>query len=68
MDVGRSTGSLGKVSILHSTQELAMTQRSYHVSLMRGITNSSVEVASWSDGSWIFSTSKTPRRGLGVKM
>jgi hypothetical protein len=32
------------------------------------ITYSSIEVASWAMAAWIFSTSKTPRRGLGVKM
>jgi hypothetical protein len=47
MDVGRSTSSLGKVSILCSIQELVMMRTSDHVSLMSSITNSNVEVASW---------------------
>jgi hypothetical protein len=50
MDVGRSTSTLRKVSILHSIQELVMTQMSDHLSLTGGIMNSIVEVASWSNG------------------
>jgi hypothetical protein len=65
MDVGRSTSSLGKVSILCSIQELAMTRMSDHVSLMSGITNSSVEVASWSNGYTDLLDIKNSSKGLG---
>jgi hypothetical protein len=50
MDVGRSTGSLRKVSILYSIQVLTMARMSDHVSLPSSITNSNVEGTSWSDG------------------
>jgi hypothetical protein len=50
MDVGASTSSLGKVSILHSIQDLAMTRTSDHVSLTGNITNSSIEGMPWGDG------------------
>jgi hypothetical protein len=50
MDVGRSTSSLGKVSILHSIQELAMTRMSDHVSWTGSIPNSSIEGMPWGDG------------------
>jgi hypothetical protein len=50
MDIGRSTSSLGKVGILHSSQELVMARMSDHVSLAGSITNSSVESISWRNG------------------
>jgi hypothetical protein len=50
MDVGRSTSSLGKVSILHSIQELVMTRMSDHVSWTSSILNSSIEGTPWGDG------------------
>jgi hypothetical protein len=68
MDVGRSSSSLGKVSILHSIQELAMMQMSNHVSLMGGIMKSSIEVASWGNGVMDLLDLKNSSKGLGVKM
>jgi hypothetical protein len=68
MDVGRSTSSLGKVSILCSIQELAMTRTSGHVSLTSSITNSSLEVVSWGDGCMGLLDFKNSSKGLGVKM
>jgi hypothetical protein len=68
MDVSRSTSSLEKVSTLHSIQELAMTRMSDHVSLTDGITNSSIEVASWSNGSMDLLDFKNSLKGFGVKM
>jgi hypothetical protein len=50
MDVGRSTSSLRKVSILCSVQELAMAGTGDHISLKCSITNPSVESTSWSNG------------------
>jgi hypothetical protein len=50
MDVGRSTSSLRKVSILHSVQELAMAGTGDHISLKCSIINPSVESTSWSNG------------------
>jgi hypothetical protein len=50
MDVGRSTSSLRKVSILRSVQVLAMAGTGYHISLKCSITNPSVESTSWSNG------------------
>jgi hypothetical protein len=68
MDVGRSTSSLGKVSILRSIQELVMMQTSDHVSLMSSIMNSSVEVASRSNGYMDLLDFKNSWKGLGVKI
>jgi hypothetical protein len=68
MDVGRSTSSLGKVSILRSIQELVMMQTSDHVSLMSSIMNSSVEVASRSNGCMDLLDFKNSWKGLGVKI
>jgi hypothetical protein len=68
MDVGRSTSLLGKVGILSSNQELVMTQMSDHVSLTGGITNSSVEVVSWSNGCMDLLDLKHSSKRLGVKM
>jgi hypothetical protein len=68
MDVGRSTSSLGKVSILHSIQDLVMTRMSDHVSLMGSIMNSSIEGASWGDGCIDLLELKNASEGLGVKM
>jgi hypothetical protein len=68
MDVGRSTSSFGKVSILHSIQELAMARTSDHVSLTSSITNSSIEGTSWSDGGMDLLNFKNSSEGLGVKM
>jgi hypothetical protein len=68
MDIGRSSSSLGKVSILCSIQELAMMCTSDHVSLTGGITNSSVEVMSWSNGCMNLLYFKNSSKGLGVKM
>jgi hypothetical protein len=45
-----------------------MTQISDHVSLTGGITNSSVEVASWGDGYTDLLDFKNSSKGLGVKM
>jgi hypothetical protein len=64
MDVGRSTSSLGKVGILRSIQELVMTRMSDHVSLTGGITNFSVEVASWSNGGMDLLDFKNSSKGL----
>jgi hypothetical protein len=68
MYVGRSTSSVGKMSILHSIQELAMARMSNHVSLSSSITNSSVEGASWSDGCMDLLDLKNSSEGLRVKM
>jgi hypothetical protein len=68
MDIGKSTSSLGKVGILHSIQELAMTRMSDHVNFMGGIMNSSVEVASWGDGCMDLLDFKNSLEGLGVKI
>jgi hypothetical protein len=65
MDVGRSTISLGKVGILPSIQELAMTRMSDHVSLTGGLMNSSIEVASWGDGGLDVLDIKNSSKGLG---
>jgi hypothetical protein len=64
MDVGRSTSSLGKVGILCSIQELAMTRMSDHVSLTGGIMNSSIEVASLGDGGMDLLDFKNSSKGL----
>jgi hypothetical protein len=68
MDVGRSTSSLEKMGIVGYIQELAMTWMSDYVSLTGSIMNSSIEVHLGAMAAWIFLTSTTPRRGLGVKM
>jgi hypothetical protein len=65
MDVGTSTSSLGKVSILHSIQELAMSRMSNHVSLAGSIMNSSVEGTSWGNGSMDLLDLKYYSKGLG---
>jgi hypothetical protein len=65
MDVARSTSSLGKVSILHSIHDLAMTQMSDHVSLTGSIMNSSIEVASWGDGCMDLHDFKNSSEGHG---
>jgi hypothetical protein len=65
MDVGRFTSSLGKVGILRSIQELAMTRMSDHVSLTGGITNSNVEITSWSNGGLDLLDLKNSSNGLG---
>jgi hypothetical protein len=65
MDVGRFTSSLRKMCILHSIQELAMARMSNHVTLVSGITNSSVEVVSWSNGCMDLLDFKNSSKGLG---
>jgi hypothetical protein len=67
MDVGRSTSSLGKVSILHSIQELVMTQMSDHVSWTDSIPNSSIEDTPWSDGCMDLLDFKNSSERLGGK-
>jgi hypothetical protein len=67
MDVGRSTSSLGKVSILCSIQELMMTRMSDHVSLASDITNFNVEGAPWGDGYMDLLDLKNSSEGLGDK-
>jgi hypothetical protein len=67
MDVGRSTSSLGKVSILHSIQELAMTRMSDHVSWTGSIPNSSIEGMPWGDGCMDLLDLKNSSEGLGGK-
>jgi hypothetical protein len=68
MDVGRSTSSLGKVTIICSIQELVMMWTSDLVSLTGAIMNSSVEVASWSNGGMDLLEFKNSSKRLGVKM
>jgi hypothetical protein len=65
MVVGRSATSLGKVGILCSIQELVMTRMSDHVSLTGDIMNSSIEVASWSNGGMGLLDIKNSSKGLG---
>jgi hypothetical protein len=65
MNVARSTSSLGKVSILHSIQDLAMARTSDHVSLASSVMNSSIEGASWSDGCLDVLNLKNSSKGLG---
>jgi hypothetical protein len=59
---------MGKVDILHSIQELAMVRMSDHVSLAGGITNSSVEGVSWSDGYIDLLDLTNSSEWFGVKM
>jgi hypothetical protein len=67
MDVGRSTSSLGKVSILHSIQELVMTRMSDHVCWTGSIPNSSIEGTSWEDDCMDLLDFKNSLEGLGGK-
>jgi hypothetical protein len=67
MDLGRSTSSLGKVSILHSIQELVMTQMSDHVSWIGSIPNSSIEGTPWGDGCMDLLDFRNSSKRLGGK-
>jgi hypothetical protein len=68
MDVGKSTSSLGKVSILRYIQDLAMARMSDHVSFAGSITKSSIEGTPWSDCGMDLLDFKNSSKGLGVKM
>jgi hypothetical protein len=67
MDVGRSTSSLWKMSVLRAMQQLVMARMSNHVSLAGSITNSSVEGASWGDGCMDLLDLKKSSVGFGDK-
>jgi hypothetical protein len=67
MDVGKSTSSLGKVSILYSIQKLVMTRTSDHVSWTGSIPNSSIEGMPWGDGCMDLLNFKNSLEGLGGK-